>query len=61
MAELPKVVDDDYDGPWVAATVECPICNTVHVSVHPVVCERVECPGCGYMIEAPPVDGVDAG
>lgn len=44
-----------HAGQWVAALVECPICNHRHASVHPATCERIECPRCGYMMVAPPV------
>ena len=46
-----------YNGPWVAAMIECEVCHGRHASVHPAVAPKVECSFCGHMNPAPPVEG----
>lgn len=43
-----KKEDADEHGPWVVASVMCLVCQTRHVSVHPVSADEntLECP-CG--------------
>jgi ribosomal protein S27E len=41
---------------FAVAKMECPICNHEQVSVYPASCEYLECGGCGYMMEAPPLE-----
>lgn len=48
---------NEYTGQWCTAAMECAICNHEWVAVYPVVAPKLECPGCGYMNETPPVPG----
>lgn len=50
--------DTEYQGKWISAKVECDICGHEHISVHPSICERIECPNCGYMLLAPSIEGL---
>lgn len=49
----------EVDSGWLQAVVECDICLTEWVAVYPEGCDRLECPGCGYMTHAPFVDDSD--
>lgn len=48
--------EEEYTGDWIAASVECSICCHDWAASYPAVCEKLECPNCGYMTDAPSWD-----
>lgn len=45
--------EQPYEGSWAIAHLTCPICGHHTISTYPVVCVRLQCVGCDYMMEAP--------
>lgn len=41
--------EEEYDGPWVTASMICAVCNYEWVAVYPACAPALECDGCGYM------------
>jgi hypothetical protein len=45
-----KRPDAAGDGMFEVRRMECPLCNTVWTAVHPAECDKLECPGCAYLM-----------
>ena len=45
--------EPEYTGKWQVSTMECMACGTIQVSVHPVICEYLECYMCHRLMPAP--------
>ena len=45
--------EQEYDGQWIEADMECVICNASWTAVYPEIAPALECPDCGYMNSKP--------
>jgi hypothetical protein len=56
---MPDKSIKDKEMGFYAAPATCEVCSREWTAVYPEVCERLECPGCGYMTRAPHLVEVD--
>lgn len=43
----------EVEGPWWSVMLECPVCGHEQASVFPDQTQKLECGGCGHMMDRP--------